>query len=249
MVLPLPVFAVLTSFYCFSQGQEDDQKESGISCYTCGLETVDPHLDKPGSYSTRVYTHKTELEFKMYNHSCDEMDRKEGQDIPVTLTSIDMPGVKLNTAVKAASGGKYDLVKGFEIYEEEYVLLREKVPELDEWDKVPVILAKVKENYNMAMWIKECDKGITSCFVAQGDYDNQLPTFRGCAGTVYPHDEKCAFEKQAVSIVEGKKSVDVGVSLCYCNKDLCNIDLSGALQVWPGLWVILSLALLGQIVA
>ena len=27
---------------------------------------------------------------------------------------------------------------------------------------------------------------------------------------------------QAVSIVEGKKSVDVGVSLCYCNPDLCN---------------------------
>ena len=27
---------------------------------------------------------------------------------------------------------------------------------------------------------------------------------------------------QAVSIVEGKKSVDVGVSLCYCNSDLCN---------------------------
>ena len=29
-------------------------------------------------------------------------------------------------------------MQGFEIYEEEYVLLREKVPELDEWDKVPV---------------------------------------------------------------------------------------------------------------
>ena len=30
------------------------------------------------------------------------------------------------------------------------------------------------------------------------------------------------FYFQAVSIVEGKKSVDVGVSLCYCNSDLCN---------------------------
>ena len=30
----------------------------------------------------------------------------------------------------------------------------------------------------------------------QGDYDNQLPTFRGCAGTAFPHDEKCAYEKQ-----------------------------------------------------
>ena len=158
----------------------------------------------------------------------------------------------------------------------------------------------------MDMWVKQCDKGIVSCFEAkvnfndgdddgdddndgddcmqhfsssqswppnpptnddydghnpnQGDYDNQLPTFRGCAGTAFPHDEKCAYEKQvkkekkkwktgkkkwetglclslnlllvsttfnavfsqAVSIVEGKKSVDVGVSLCYCNSDLCN---------------------------
>ena len=33
---------------------------------------------------------------------------------------------------------------------------------------------------------------------------------------------------QAVTIVEGKKSVDVGVTLCYCNEDLCNEELSGA---------------------
>ena len=79
--------------------------------------------------------------------------------------------------------------------------------------------ADVDANYNMDMWVKQCDKGIVSCFEAkvnfnncdddndgddcmhphnpnQGDYDNQLPTFRGCAGTAFPHDEKCAYEKQ-----------------------------------------------------
>ena len=30
-----------------------------------------------------------------------------------------------------------------------------------------VIQTKVKENYNMDMWIKQCDKGISSCFVAE----------------------------------------------------------------------------------
>ena len=33
----------------------------------------------------RVYksTAKVTTQYKMYNHSCDEMDRKEGQDVPV----------------------------------------------------------------------------------------------------------------------------------------------------------------------
>ena len=40
---------------------------------------------QPGSYSVRVYksTAKVTTQYKMYNHSCDEMDRKEGQDVPV----------------------------------------------------------------------------------------------------------------------------------------------------------------------
>merc|ERR1719233_1665849 len=91
------------------------------------------------------------------------------------------------------------------------------------WRAGAVVEVGWGKNYNMDMWIKQCDKGISSCFVAEGDYDDQFPTFRGCAGTIYPHDEKCETEKQAVSIVEGKKSVDVGVKLCYCNQDLCNV--------------------------
>ena len=78
----------------------------------------------------------------------------------------------------------------------------------------------------------------------QGEYDNQDPMFRGCAGNYFPHDEKCESQEQAVTIVEGKKSVDVGVTLCYCNKDLCNEELSGALINRPvGLTVISALIL------
>ena len=42
------------------------------------------------------------------------------------------------------------------------------------------------------------------------------------------------FLLQAVSIVEGKKSVDVGVKLCYCNQDLCNVDVGGGHGLVPG---------------
>merc|ERR1711936_1439329 len=121
-----------------AQKGKDADAPDGIQCYTCGLETVDPHLDKPGSYSVRVYksTAKVTTQYKMYNHSCDEMDRKEGQDVPVRLTSDDFTSVKLNTAIKEASGGQYDLTgDGFEIYEEDFILLREKVPDLPEWGK------------------------------------------------------------------------------------------------------------------
>ena len=30
-----------------------------------------------------------------------------------------------------------------------------------------VIQGKVKENYNMDMWIKQCDRGVMSCYIAQ----------------------------------------------------------------------------------
>ena len=30
-----------------------------------------------------------------------------------------------------------------------------------------VIQGKVKENYNMDMWIKQCDRGVASCYIAQ----------------------------------------------------------------------------------
>ena len=32
---------------------------------------------------------------------------------------------------------------------------------------VQVIQDKVKKNYNMDMWIRQCDRGILSCYIAQ----------------------------------------------------------------------------------
>ena len=49
------------------QGQEDDQQESGISCYTCGLETVDPHLDKVGKSEYPVIHDKRVSFDKLYD--------------------------------------------------------------------------------------------------------------------------------------------------------------------------------------
>ena len=35
---------------------------------------------QPGSYGVRVFNTPQLTEYKMYNHSCDQMDRKEGQE-------------------------------------------------------------------------------------------------------------------------------------------------------------------------
>jgi len=238
--ISLNLFSSLLTFSVLiqcSQGQKKKKSDKellpeGIKCYTCGLETIDPEEDKPGSYGVKVYSTPQLTDYKMYNHSCDQMDRKEGQDVPVSLNFDDMVvegvGEKANLELVTATGGQYDLKRGFEIYQEDYKKLRESVPDLPKWEESQVIQSKVKENYNMDMWIKQCDRGIYSCYVAQGFYDEQDPVFRGCAGNFFPHDEKCTTQQQAVTIVEGKKSVDVEVELCYCNEDLCNIELNGA---------------------
>ena len=33
--------------------------------------------------------------------------------------------------------------------------------------------------------------------LVEGEYDNQDPMFRGCAGNYFPHDQKCEFQEQA----------------------------------------------------
>ena len=68
--------------------------------------------------------------------------------------------------------------------------------------------------------------------------------FRGCAGNYFPHDAKCEVQEQAVTIVEGKKSVDVGVTLCYCNEDLCNEELSGARTTSPAVLTVIIVFIL-----
>merc|ERR1712156_52070 len=235
------VVSMLTCLVFVCKGQKKEEK-SLIECYTCGLETEDPELDVAGSYGVRVYSTAQKTDYKMYNESCDLMDRREGQDVPVfiKLSELSKEGVGQKAHLELLSVSSYNLEVGFEIYEKDYNDLRDLVADLPEWKASNVIQSKVKENYNMNYWKKKCDPGVVSCFVAQGEYDSQDPMFRGCAGNYFPHDQKCEFQEQAVTIVEGKKSVDVGVTLCYCNEDLCNEDLSGANINLPNIIIILS---------
>ena len=87
-------------------------------------------------------------DYKMYNHSCDQMDRKEGQDVPVKLTFDDMVvegvGEKANLELVTATGGQYDLKRGFEIYQEDYKKLRESVPDLPKWEESQVFFNFLK---------------------------------------------------------------------------------------------------------
>jgi len=279
LVSPLLLLLHLT----IAQESETGEVAEGVKCYTCGLEEVNPHVDKDGSYSNRVHLNEAnevvESGLRMYNHSCFEMNSRTGQDVPfiltwdilnqymTTLDHTDAVMEKLNTMGRVTTEkGTYNYgyklkPDGFKVYEDLYeelvIRLKEnpcvpKKPDLPnpcqvsmpEWREFE---GEVDKNYNMDMWVKQCDKGIVSCFEARGEWDGQLPTFRGCAGTTFPHDEKCAYEKQAVSIVEGKKSVDVGVSLCYCNKDICNLDTSPSTRLTPLLASLLAATTLARL--
>ena len=44
-----------------------------VSCFTCGLEEIDPEIDKPGSYGDER-KEGTPPGRKMYNHTCDIAD-------------------------------------------------------------------------------------------------------------------------------------------------------------------------------
>ena len=92
---------------------------------------------QPGSYGVKVFSTPQPKEYKMYNHSCDQMDRKEGQDVPVFLTfdelSTEGVGEKANLELLDSTNGQYDLKKGFEIYQAKYEELRENAPDLPKW--------------------------------------------------------------------------------------------------------------------
>merc|ERR1740128_1116794 len=72
------------------------------------------------------------------------------------------------------------------------------------------------------MWFRRCPQGVRSCFKAQGNWGEQKPLFRGCAGAKYEHGTKCKRELQRVLVTPGKPRVDVEVYLCYCTGDECN---------------------------
>ena len=73
------------------------------------------------------------------------MDRLEGQDVPVKLSFDELSqegvGEKANLELITATSGKYDLKKGFEIYQADYKVLRESVPDLPKWSESQVGLS------------------------------------------------------------------------------------------------------------
>merc|ERR1712038_1563803 len=117
----------------------------------------------------------------------------------LTLAHITQGQVKKKDEEELLPEGIKCYTCGLEIYQADYEKLRENVPDLPKWLESQVIQDKVKKNYNMDMWIRQCDRGILSCYIAQGFYDFQEPMFRGCAGNFFPHDEKCTTQQQAVT--------------------------------------------------
>lgn len=219
-------------FICLVLAGSARPSSATVSCYTCGLEVFDPEVDNPGSYSLTINGTKG---LKMYNHSCDEMDRKKSQVVPIVITKdiIDPFMERAEDTIEIVEYFKTvnkDLEAGIQFYESEYLdemqlVKKAQKPALPAWSKFESL---VNDNYDMEMWQRKCDEGVVSCFIATGDYDFQLPTFRGCAATTYPHDVKCDKEQQAVTVVENSRSVDVAVDLCYCNSDLCNFAMNSA---------------------
>jgi len=89
------------------------------------------------------------------------------------------------------------------------------------------------QDEQIKMWQQKfhrmCPIGVKNCFWAQAQYATQNPTFRGCAGAKFNHDVGCSGEtKQAVTVVEGRKSTDVIVDLCYCSGSKVNIEGSSS---------------------
>lgn len=66
---------------------------------------------QPGSYGTRVYSTDTTNAYKMYNESCDLMDRREGQDVPVfiKLSELSKEGVGQKAHLELLSVSSYNL--------------------------------------------------------------------------------------------------------------------------------------------
>ena len=57
--------------------------------------------------------------------------------------------------------------------------------------------------------------------------------FRGCAEAKFSYDPMCTRELEAVSIIQGKQSVDVEIEVCYCNGGKSNWDRNSSWQTIP----------------
>lgn len=118
------------------------------------------------------------------------------------------------------------------------------------------------------IWVKTCNEGVKSCYIASASYLDQSkqirmqwtmfmsqvtpfsdPIFRDCAQAKEAHDVKCNKISQAVTVVVGKKSVDVPVELCHCSGNLCNLVKSNSNMVTMTMTLLALPALVGMILS
>jgi len=212
-----------------------------VSCYACGLAAIDPESDIEGSYGTNPNEGK-----KMYNHSCDLMDnalksppnyefagqelnpRNHVKEVPWPAPGRPVlwpPGHPLNGTQKCKN-----VTTEVETAETEFdeklnatVPIKENKTTVEcEWEQGSDFIPLPPKKYDLKMWVRKCPKGVRSCFRAQGNWAQQRPVFRGCAGARYAHGTTCRRELQRVQTEPGRPKVDVEVYLCYCTGDECN---------------------------
>lgn len=226
-----------------------------VSCYTCGLASISPETDKPGSYGVIPGYGK-----KMYNHSCDLMDNGiagnylfAGQDLAprdwvdyiprsavmtvngTVVKNCTTPAPSTSTNTSSSSGSSTSTsapTSSTAAAAATTTALQDCPPAISRWIEV---VPKPPKAYEMDMWVRKCPPGVQSCFKAEGNWAKQKPEFRGCAEAQYTHGTTCNRQLQAVSVTPGQPKVNVEVYLCYCSSDLCNIDISGSemLQISP----------------
>ena len=176
-----------------------------VTCYACGL----PEANPKASFCDGTVNPNCNLETnKMYNLSCNLMDNM------------------------GKSKSKF-----WERWESDFVILG--------------VTGKFADPR-----CRSCPTGVKSCFYAEGGFPGEGDAdwnmtqhyihwvvalslsfsrsdpvkFRGCAGVPYRDPfHQCVSRKQAVPVFEGHRSVDIDVTLCYCNEDLCNETLNGGL--------------------
>ncbi|XP_023321559.1 uncharacterized protein LOC111696238 [Eurytemora carolleeae] len=201
-----------------------------VSCYSCGLPTIDPEKDEQDTYGTDPGVNK-----KMYNHSCDLMDnglsgnyKFAGQELAprtwVTYVNKSEPLLSEN-GTQITTCAPDTTVNGT-------VVPGKCTNAMREWR---VAVPKPPKEYDMSMWIRKCPKGVRSCFKAIGNWDRQKPVFRGCSESIYAHPQTCRRELKSVSVNPAQPPVDVEVYLCFCSADTCNIDISSGLSLRFGL--------------
>ena len=73
-----------------------EEEQKSISCYTCGMEEIDPEIDNPGSYGDiRKDETPKDKDLKMYNHTCDIADKlADGGPLKDNWIRKCPPGVK-----------------------------------------------------------------------------------------------------------------------------------------------------------